>query len=78
MPTWDELVKGRALVPTLRNSAHMMKCMREVRGARPNAQIVNVDKTHWKLQDSEQDLSNAHISHYACWAEAAKILKAAQ
>jgi hypothetical protein len=77
MPTWDELIKGRTKISSLRNSVHMLKCIKQVLAVRPNAKIVSVDKNSWKLQDGEQDLSNAHSSHYACYAEAAKILKEA-
>ena len=74
MPTWDELVKNRSKMPSLRHSGHMLECMRLVQAKHPEAQIAAVgDK--WKLVEMGVDLSNEHTSQYACWAEARKIME---
>ena len=77
MTTWDELVKNRSKVPTLRNSTHMMKCIREVLAKHPEAKIMGGSTPDlWKLVEMGTDLSGEHNSQYACWAEAWKIMEA--
>jgi len=75
MTTWDELLKNRTLMPTLRSSAHMLKCSKAVLAKHPGAKIVPAGKNLWKLEEEGQALSNAHTSHYACWAEAKKVME---
>lgn len=58
---------------TLKDSAHFLECIQIVRGAHPNAEIVETKEgALWKLVDGGLDLSEEYNSHYACWFEARK------
>jgi hypothetical protein len=72
--TWEELLKNRAPMPPLRNSAHMLMCRAAVKGKFPVADIVQVTKDSWQLRNGAVNLSNPHNSHYACWAEAYDVM----
>lgn len=78
MMTWDELIKNRAEVPSLRHSAHMMKMRKAVLKKYPGTKLVGAGADLWKLREGNQDLSNAHNSHYACWFEAYRLMKQVQ
>lgn len=73
--TWDELIKNRTKVPSLRHSAHMVQMRKAVLAKYPNAKLVGAGADLWKLRDATQDLSNAHNSHYACWFEAYRLMQ---
>lgn len=75
MPTWEELLKNRKLIPSLKNSGDMLKCIEVVKAKHPNAHIETVidGASLWHLMEDGKELSNAHSSHYACWAEAREI-----
>jgi hypothetical protein len=77
MTSWPDLLKERVPLRTRRNSAHMLECIAAVRVKYPNARIVDAGKNLWKLQADTGDLSNAHNSHYDCWAEARALMERA-
>jgi hypothetical protein len=77
MTTWEELLKGRKLVQSQLNSAHMMECMKKVREKYPEAKIVEAGKGLWRLVNGDEALSNPHNSHYACWMEAEEVMRVA-
>jgi len=74
MPTWEELLKNRTVIPSVRNSGHTLECVRIVKEKHPNAQIESVEGgALWHLMEDGKELSNTHRSHYACWIEARMI-----
>jgi hypothetical protein len=74
MPTWEELLKNRTVIPSVRNSGHMLECVRIVKERHPNARIVTVaDGKQWQLAEDGKYLSNPRPSHYECWLEARMI-----
>lgn len=77
MPTWEELLKNRTVIPSVKNSGDMLKCVEIVKAAHPNAQIESIEGgALWHLMEDGKELSNAYRSHYACWAEACAIQEA--
>jgi hypothetical protein len=77
MTTWDELLKNRIPMPSMRNSAHMLKLRAAVLARYSDAQLVEAGPGMWKLVWSGQDISNPHTSHYECWIEAYKLMERA-
>lgn len=74
MTSWAELLKNRRPMVSVSNSAHLLECVKEVRGKYPAAVIQEVTPGSWRLMLDVQALSNEHNSHYACWAEAREVM----
>jgi hypothetical protein len=77
MPTWEELLKNRKEIKSLRNSTHMLECMKIVTKKYQKAEIVEDGKGQWRLVNGDEALSNSHDSHYACWMEAREVMRVA-
>jgi hypothetical protein len=72
--TWEELLKNRVPMQSLRSSAHMLECIEAVKARFPDAAAEEIDKNSWHLMSGVQVLSNPH---YACWEEAREVLNVA-